>query len=205
MIGFMQMHRLVQLPVCLSDDMPSFRETALIDAAAALAAQMQSLTGDDRIPALVTSSGLVAWRFLNAAAALCETDKPRFCEWGSGIGSVSCLAALRGWKVTGIEIEPRLVAVARKFAADHGVTVRFVEGSYRPDALYGGGRAETSVTDHDRFDPFAFDIIYIYAWPAEKQAVTEMIARHGRSGTIFMRYGGGVTCEAFRVVASPEW
>src|SRR5262245_4244382 len=41
-----------------------------------------------------------------------------FCEWGSGLGVVSCLAATLGLHAWGIETEPVLVRAARRLATD---------------------------------------------------------------------------------------
>lgn len=187
------MSRLEPLQITFSDDTPAAQALTLIQNAKRLAEEMQGLQGEDRIPGLVTSNGLIAWRFLQSAAAHIQTDAPRFCEWGSGIGVVSCLAALRGWEATGIEIEPRLIELSRQLAKSHDVNVNFRHGNYRLDSSDDANAAI-------EFDVFGFDIIYIYAWPAERQAVTEAIARHGAPGLIFLRYGGGIQCDAFRVV-----
>lgn len=187
------MRRLEPLQITLSDDTPAAQALTLIQNAKSLAEEMQGLPGEDRIPSLVTSNGLIAWRFLQSAAAYTQTDAPRFCEWGSGIGVVSCLAALRGWESTGVEIEPRLIEVSRQLAKSHDVNVNFRQGNYRFDRSDEANAAR-------EFDVLGFDIIYIYAWPAERQAVTEAISRHAAPGLIFLRYGGGIQCDAFRVV-----
>src|SRR5262245_14922196 len=41
-----------------------------------------------------------------------------FCEWGSGFGVVSCLAAMLGFEAWGIEAEGDLVEEARQLAED---------------------------------------------------------------------------------------
>ena len=127
------MRRLEPLQITLSDDTPAAQALKLIQNAKSLAEEMQGLQGEDRIPSLVTSNGLIAWRFLQSAAAYIPTDAPRFCEWGSGIGVVSCLAALRGWESTGVEIEPRLIEVSCQLAKSHDVNVNFRQGNYRFD------------------------------------------------------------------------
>ena len=112
------------------------------------------------------------------------------------LGIVSCLAGFEGWTVTGLEIEPRLVEAARELAVAHQIDLRIREASYKPGAIYDN----TPPEDGFGVGIFDFDIIYIYAWPAERELVTKSIARFGRPGTIFMRYGGGITCEAFQVL-----
>src|SRR5579859_385397 len=41
-----------------------------------------------------------------------------FCEWGSGLGVVTGLAAMLGFDACGIEIEPSLVTAARRLTRD---------------------------------------------------------------------------------------
>ena len=194
------MYRLEPLRLELTTDMPSALEDKVIEEATAIAEHMQTMQGDARIPGLVTSNGHIARRFLQAVAPFIKVEGPSFCEWGSGVGIVSCLAALRGWTVTGIEIEPRLVSAARDLARSNTLDVTFVEGSYKPDGIYKAPQPQISGFPAAYSELFDFDVIYIYAWPAERDAVTHAVSHFGRSGTVFMRYGGGVTCEAFRVV-----
>ena len=58
------MRRLEPLQITLSDDTPAAQALKLIQNAKSLAEEMQGLQGEDRIPSLVTSNGLIAWRFL---------------------------------------------------------------------------------------------------------------------------------------------
>src|SRR5262249_60096653 len=61
-----------------------------------------------------------------------------FCEWGSGLGVVSCLAAALGLDAWGIETEPALVRAARRLADDFGLPVEFVRGSFIPASAEAG-------------------------------------------------------------------
>ena len=71
-----------------------------------------------RVPAFVSSD------FALAYAALCQLEASglaagdRFGEWGSGLGVISCLAAMAGFRAHGFEVENRLVQAARLLAAD---------------------------------------------------------------------------------------
>jgi hypothetical protein len=49
---------------------------------------------------------------------------------------VTCLAAMLGFRACGIELEPPLVAEARRFVALLRVPVRFVQGSYLPPGAF---------------------------------------------------------------------
>lgn len=187
------------LPISLSRDVPAAREMDLINDATRIANDLEAERGPQRIPGFVSSNGLIAWAFLQSAAAHVQTKTPTFCEWGSGIGIVTSMAKCRGWTATGIEIEPRLIDTARTLASSHGIDVAFHQCSYKPDSLFDH---DSSVGNFDTglgFSLFDFDVIYAYLWPAESLAVTTAIAQHARDGTIFLRYGGGVTCDALRV------
>ena len=197
-----RMQRLTPLQITLSNETPGGEVQTLIADADKRAEIISGLRGEDRIPGFVSSQGLIAWRFLQSVRSHVGPREQRFCEWGSGVGIVSCLAAQQGWTSVGIEIEPRLVAEARSLADRHGLAVRFVEGSYKPPAFFEQYAPATSFNIADGVGLFDADVIFIYAWPAERDSVTEAIARHAAPGTVFMRYGGGVTCDAFRVGVS---
>ena len=55
-----------------------------------------------------------------------------FCEWGSGFGVVTCLAALLEFDAYGIEVDCTLVRASRRLAADFDLPVEFVQGSLIP-------------------------------------------------------------------------
>ena len=187
------------LPIRLSNATPPARYVSLMKDAADMAAHLLAQTGAARLPALATSGGDIAWRFLEAATAHLEIDKPRFCEWGSGVGLVTCLAWMRGWHAVGVEIEPRLVDASRDLAERHEIAADFHLGSYNRDALLDPKNTKEDFETGLGFDLFDFDVIYAYPWPAERDAMTRTIARHAPNGTIFLRYGGGFHCDAFQV------
>src|SRR5438034_10470333 len=66
----------------------------------------------------VPSDHLSAFGALQALAESALAPGGRFCEWGSGFGVVTCLAAMLGFDACGIEIEAELVAAARRLAED---------------------------------------------------------------------------------------
>ena len=69
-----------------------------------------------------------------------------FCEWGSGLGGVSAVAALNGFSPHGIEIETTLVAAARVLAEELELAMRFAEGTF----LLPGDEDLASSTAHTR-------------------------------------------------------
>src|SRR5262245_59882868 len=46
-----------------------------------------------------------------------------FCEWGSGFGTATCLAALLGYEAYGLEIDEELVRLSRAMARRLGIPV----------------------------------------------------------------------------------
>jgi SAM-dependent methyltransferase len=61
----------------------------------------------------------------------------RALDLGCGTGVQAVALARRGWQVTGVEMVPRALAIARERARRAGVEVRFVEGDVT--ALGGAG------------------------------------------------------------------
>ncbi|MCK0148393.1 class I SAM-dependent methyltransferase [Marivita sp. S6314] len=193
------MRGLEALPISLSGETPA-EHMPFITASRNLSESFAAETGANRIPGLVSTDGRIASQFLQAASAYVDKPRPRFCEWGSGLGSVTCLAACMGWAATGIEIEPRLVSAARKLAARHHIPASFYRCSYKPSAMFDASAAMTDFDTGHGFGLFDFDLVYAYFWPAERDVMTDAFARHAHDGTILLRYAGGVTCEAFRIV-----
>src|SRR5262245_58492749 len=122
-----------------------------------------------RAPAFVASDFervYAALRFLDAA------DLPAgrwFCEWGSGFGVVSCLAALLGFEAWGIEVDAELVEAARRLAADFALPVEFALGNFIPrgaEARVAGGQefawlSTGGISGYEKLgiDPDEFDVI----------------------------------------------
>src|SRR5499427_5605444 len=78
-----------------------------------------------------------------------------FCEWGSGFGTATCLAALLGYEAYGLEIDEELVRLSRAIARRLGIPVKMLCTSLFPAgyAAYAGvdGAAlvpPASVRDH---------------------------------------------------------
>src|SRR4029434_1002593 len=55
-----------------------------------------------------------------------------FCEWGSGFGTATCLAALLGYKAYGLEIDAELVRLSRAIARRLGIPVTMLCTSLLP-------------------------------------------------------------------------
>src|SRR5438128_10848817 len=55
-----------------------------------------------------------------------------FCEWGSGFGTATCLAALLGYEAYGLEIDAELVRLSRGIARRLGIPVQMLCTSFFP-------------------------------------------------------------------------
>ncbi|WP_153555447.1 class I SAM-dependent methyltransferase [Roseimaritima sediminicola] len=132
----------------------------------------------------------------------------RFCEWGSGIGAGTMLAALRGLEAVGIEIDSALVQESDELAAELTIPARFVAGSFLPseldDMVHWESELENVVTQtgnaYDELDLEVtdFDLFFAFPWPGEQpffEAVLEAVAAngsllltfHGREGMTLVR------------------
>ena len=123
-----------------------------------------------------------------------------FCEWGSGLGIVTCLAACMDLDASGIEIEGELVDASETFARDQEIEVEFAHGSFIPpgsDAclddvgdfawLLPGGQDGHALLDIDVDD---IDVVFAYPWPGEEHVVFELFHHHAAPGALLLTYHG---------------
>jgi hypothetical protein len=61
---------------------------------------------------------------------LSALERARFCEWGSGVGIVTGLAEMLGYKALGIEIHEPLVKASHELFAEFGLQSRTEVGDY---------------------------------------------------------------------------
>ena len=89
----------------------------------------------------------VAARLLHHAAMQGAIEGRRVCDLGCGTGILACGAALLGASaVTGIDIDPGAIDVARRNAGMLGVTVEFLAADVRsPDVDWAGLACDTVV------------------------------------------------------------
>jgi hypothetical protein len=152
---------------------------------------------DCRVPAFVPSDYAGAYGVLRALAEGGAAPGSLFCEWGSGFGVVACLAAMLDFDAHGIEIDAGLVDEARRLAADFGLPVEFVCGSFIPPG------AERSVGRDDQFawlttragaeeegdlGPADFDVIFAFPWPDEEEVIPTLFHRHAAPGAVLVTY-----------------
>jgi len=121
-----------------------------------------------------------------------------FLEWGSGIGTIAITAGLMGYEAFGIEIDARLVGVARGLAERFGGAARFVEGNFLPaDERARGAEIETDGPLRlDGADAYAligraidsFDVVFAFPWPDQVDWFHAIFARHARVGARLLMY-----------------
>ncbi|HUS38998.1 MAG: hypothetical protein WBF93_20680 [Pirellulales bacterium] len=157
----------------------------------------------------VRGAGFVPSDFVmvyHALRAITEADLApgnSLCEWGSGFGVVASLAAMLGFNACGIEIEKSLVDESRRLAADFGLPVEFVHGSFVPpgaeayaEEAYADSDAETFwlVTDADDaydelgLDPDDFDVVFAYPWPSEECLIASLFEKYAAEDALFLSY-----------------
>ena len=83
--------------------------------------RIEELQRESRVPGFVSSNLEQAYRVLRVVAEAHAKPGALFCEWGSGLGVVACMAAMLDFDSVGIEIEEELVDAARKLADDFDV------------------------------------------------------------------------------------
>lgn len=161
---------------------------------------------DGRVPGFVPSDFVRAYRVVGAVAESHLAPGSLFCEWGSGFGVITCLAAMLDFDAVGIEIDDDLVDAAQLLADDYGLPVEFIRGSFLP----AGCKVESKVRDgfawlatderrpiQDReLEPSDFDVIFAYPWPDEEDATAAIFERYADAGAVLITYHGG---DEFRV------
>jgi hypothetical protein len=153
---------------------------------------------DFRVPAFVSSDFDLAYAALRQLEASKLALGERFCEWGSGLGVVTCLATLAGFQAWGLETEVQLVRAARQLAADFDLPAEFTCGSFMPagvrrELLAGREFAWLSTGGRCGHEALGigldeFDVIYVYPWPDEEGLVEQLFEGHAKPGALLMTY-----------------
>lgn len=151
------------------------------------------------VPAFAPSDFEAVYGALREVEASGAMQGRWFCEWGSGLGAVCCLAATLGLDAWGIEAEQTLVRAARRLAADFGLPAEFVRGSYIPAG------AEVALTSGREFNWLSrgvarpayealglgveeFDLVFVYPWPDEEALIEALFEGHARQGALLLTY-----------------
>jgi hypothetical protein len=153
-----------------------------------------------RLPAFVSSDFALAYEALRYLEASTLVPGDRFCEWGSGLGVVCCLAAMTGFRAFGVEASGRLVREARRLASYFDLPAEFARGNFIPKGAGGrllAGREFAWLSTGGRcghgalgIAPDEFDLIYAYPWPDEERLVEDLFEACARPGALLLTYHG---------------
>src|SRR5437660_9623400 len=102
---------------------------------------------DDEAPRFVPSVPERVWAVLAEVTTRQLPPTRIFCEWGSGFGTATCLAAVLGYEAYGLEIDAELVRLSRGIARRLGIRVQMVCTSLVPEGygVYSGGDKAATV------------------------------------------------------------
>ncbi|HUT59258.1 MAG TPA: hypothetical protein VNA25_15520 [Phycisphaerae bacterium] len=133
---------------------------------------------------------------------------PLFCEWGSGAGVVTCLAAMVGFGACGIEFETDLVGLSVRLARHYHLKADFCHGNFVP---YGGQKIAEEVSEFewlavggpDAYDQMDleiddFDVVFAYPWPGEERVIERLFERFASDGALLITYNGTEGVRLFR-------
>ncbi|RPI63674.1 MAG: hypothetical protein EHM48_02075 [Planctomycetaceae bacterium] len=182
-------------------------ERFLIDAQTQIDAFIESHLSDP-VHAFVPSDFPLVYGALRYVADANLSAGPLFCEWGSGAGVITCMAAMLGFSASGVEFERILVELANQLADRHKIPAAFYHGNLVP---HGGQRiAEQTgefewlaVGGPDPYDQMGleiddFDMIFAYPWPGEEQVIRRLFERFAADGALLMTYNGGEGIHLYR-------
>jgi len=155
---------------------------------------------DEPILSFVPSDFPMVYRALQYImdSQLCTGNS--FCEWGSGFGVVSLLAAELGFDACGIEIEDELHQESLRLASEFELEAEFIHGTFVPT---GGQRFldhldEISWLRADGYDAYAdlgldiddFDLVFAYPWPGEEGFIDNLFDYYASAGSLLLSYHG---------------
>ncbi len=137
-------------------------------------------------------------------AVLTELRRPgmRFLELGSATGIITVMADLLGYEACGIEIDERLVRMARETAVRYGSNARFAAGSFLPMGWTwrprdGDGRLGTIGEGPSGYLELGvpldeFDLVYAYPWAGEEAMMLDLLRAHGApEGRLLLHMASG--------------
>ena len=150
---------------------------------------------ENHIPGFVPSDFALVYDFLRTIATGYSPGN-LFCEWGSGFGVVTCLAAMLDFDAHGIEIESDLVLAARQLAEDFAIPAEFALGSFIPKgSKIELGEAPFNWLTTDAAPPTEmdlelddFNVIFAYPWPDEQWVIEDLFERHAANGALLVTY-----------------
>ncbi|MCA9154284.1 MAG: hypothetical protein R3C99_10575 [Pirellulaceae bacterium] len=123
-----------------------------------------------------------------------------FCEWGSGFGVVTLLAALHEFDACGIEVEATLIDEARRLADDFNIAADFAHGSAIPpngqDLIeYAEDVAHIDTDSFSGYDQLGleiddFDLYFAFPWPGERAFWESLFDHYAAAGALLLTFEG---------------
>jgi hypothetical protein len=142
-----------------------------------------------------------AYGVLQYLATQAETAGTLFCEWGSGFGVVTCLAAFLEFDAYGIEVDGTLVRASQRLATDFELPAEFAHGSFIPagdrilkrsdDSFAWLTTTEAPAHEELGLATEDFGIIFAYPWPDEESVLSQLFERHAGAGALLVTHHGG--------------
>jgi hypothetical protein len=170
-----------------------------------------------RFPRLIPSDPALVY---SALACVTQQELPPgrlFCEWGSGFGTATCLAALLGYEAYGIELHAELADISREMARELALPVEILCTSYIPEGYdsYAGIGGDDLIQspmfsypeDADeralRYDGMActiaeIDLFFVYPWPEEQELMQKLFDAVAMEGAILIAYHSAKEICVFR-------
>ncbi|MGI9244307.1 MAG: hypothetical protein ACR2RV_26145 [Verrucomicrobiales bacterium] len=198
---------LSQIPLAPGKSSPPEQVSTFLTAAEKRIDHLFETEQNKRIPRFIPSDPLAIFRAIDFVTG---ADLPLgrvFCEWGSGFGVATGIAALLGYEAYGIEIEPSLVDASESLADEQGLEFTILNTSYIPEgfesyAAVGGEELvlPESFSDHgDGFDqipvydgmPYStdeIDLFFVYPWPGEQEFMQQLFEAVATEGAILLTY-----------------
>ena len=176
---------------------------------------------DDQAPRFVPSVPERVWAVLAEVTTRQLPPTRVFCEWGSGFGTATCLAALLGYEAYGLEVDAELVRLSRAMARRLGIPVTMLCTNFLPAgyAAYAGvdGAAlvtPASVGDHhetaETQGPLHYDgmesaiadigVFFAYPWPEERVLMRQLFEAVARVGALLVVYHTDTDIRVWRKV-----
>lgn len=131
--------------------------------------------------------GLKVWdRDVPASALVDLVEGPsklppgRALDLGCGTGTETIYLAKHGWDVTGVDMVPRALSIARGRASEAGVSPRFVEGDVTRLQDFGVGNGYTLLVDFGCFHTLPLDV---------RDAYVASVSGAAAPGSMFLLYG----------------
>ncbi len=155
---------------------------------------------DNPIHSYVSSDFPLAYTGLRALVESPILTGDRFCEWGSGFGIVTDLAAFLDLEAYGVEIEQDLVAEAEELAAAFEIPAQFACGNFIPggDDNYRDNLGPSPYLEMEAdpaYDELGleldeFDVVYAYPWPGEERTLSDIFEHYAAPGAVLVLHHG---------------